>query len=116
MDYNGDFKYDLKVGQLKEKALGDIFEGSTIELKHDLKASSTGNVFFVYKSRGRSSGISTSQAKFYCFCINESFILIPSETLKEKCRKYWGTSRDIRGGDSNTSKGILLPIKELYKN
>jgi hypothetical protein len=114
MEYNGDFKYDLKVSQLKEKALGDIFEGSTIELKHDLKASSTGNVYVEYESRGKPSGISTSQAEFYCFCINESYLLIPATVLKEKCRKYWNTSRDKNGGDSNTSKGILLPIKELF--
>ena len=36
--------------------------------------------------------------------------------LKIKCRKYLNTKRDIKGGDSNTSKGILLPIKELITN
>ena len=33
--------------------------------------------------------------------------------IKNKCRAYMKTKRDIVGGDSNTSKGILLPIKEL---
>jgi hypothetical protein len=31
------------------------------------------------------------------------------------CRKYIGTNRDILGGDSNTSKGILLPMEDLFK-
>ena len=37
MKHNGDFRHDLEVGQVKEKELADIFEGSTIEVKRDLK-------------------------------------------------------------------------------
>jgi hypothetical protein len=29
------------------------------------------------------------------------------------CRKYVGTCKDVLGGDSNTSKGILLPTKDF---
>jgi len=36
-----------------------------------------------------------------------------AEALKDKCRKYLGTRRDVVGGDNNTSKGILLPVYEL---
>jgi hypothetical protein len=43
-------------------------------------------------------------------------ILIQTSELKQLCRKYIGTSRDILGGDSNTSKGILLPMEDLLKN
>ena len=38
---------------------------------------------------------------------------IKTEKLKELCRKYLNTKKDVLGGDENTSKGILLPIKEL---
>jgi hypothetical protein len=31
------------------------------------------------------------------------------------CRKYLNTSRDVVGGDSNTSKGILLPMEDFLK-
>jgi len=113
MNYNNDFKYDLKVGQVKEEELGKIFSSATIEVKHDLKALSTGNVYVEYFSRGKKSGISTSQSDYYCFAFGDTFHLIATKNLKDKCRKYIGTSRDKAGGDLNTSKGILLPLKEL---
>ena len=114
MDYNNDFKYDLKVGQVKEEELGNIFNNATIEVKFDLKALETGNVYVEYWSRGRKSGISKTEAEYYCFAFGNTFHLIPTKDLRDKCRKYIGTKRDKKGGDSNTSKGILLPIKELF--
>ena len=114
MQYNSDFKYDLSVGQIKEKELAKILTNSKIEVKYDLKALKTGNVFVEYKSRGKSSGISNTQSDFYCFAFENTMHIIPTHILKDKCRKYLKTERDVVGGDNNTSKGILLPIKELY--
>ena len=117
MNFCNDFKYDLKLGQIKEKELADLLENSSIEVKTDLKAAKTGNVFVEYKSREQSSGIATTKADYYCFVIsNNSFIFITTEALKVKCRMYFNTDRDIKGGDNNTSQGILLPLKELYGN
>lgn len=113
MKYNSNYAYDLKVGQVKEKELGEIFETKTIEVKNDLKASETGNVFIEYENKGNKSGISTSLSEYYCFALGDSFHIIKSKVLKDKCRKYLGTRRDVYGGDSNTSKGILLPLLEL---
>ena len=113
MKYNNDFKYDLKVGQVKEKELADIFMSKTIEMKYDLQAYSTGNVYVEYFSRGKKSGISTTESDYYCFAIGNTFHLIKTKDLKERCRKYINTERDKRGGDSNSSKGVLLPIKEI---
>lgn len=114
MKYNNDFKFDLQVGQVKEEELGSIFQSKTIEVKHDLKALKTGNVYVEYESRGKASGVSTSLADYYCFAFGETFHIIKSSDLKARCRKYLNTDRDRLGGDSNTSKGILLPIKELF--
>ena len=116
MHYNNDFKYDLKVGQTKEYELGLIFNSKKIEVKYDLQALKTGNVFVEYFSRGKKSGISITEADYYCFAFGKIFILVETLELKIKCRKYLNTKRDIKGGDSNTSKGILLPIKELITN
>jgi len=114
MNYNNDFKYDLKVGQIKEDELGDVFNNKTIEVKYDLRALDTGNVYVEYFSRGKLSGISTSHSDYYCFAfVNDTFHLIKTEQLKSLCRKYLNTDRDKKGGDNDTSKGILLPIKEL---
>jgi len=113
MKYNNDFRHDLEVGQMKELALGVILTGSKIEVKSDAIAKKTGNVFVEYQSRGKKSGIATSEADYYAFEIDNTYILISTEKLSKACRKYIGTNRDVLGGDSNTSKGILLPVIEL---
>jgi len=114
MNYNNDFKYDLEIGQAKEKELGDIFNSKTVEVKYDMQAIETGNVYVEYFSRGKKSGISKSIADYYCFCLGETYHIIETAILKERCRKYLGTDRDRKGGDENTSKGILLPLNELF--
>jgi len=114
MEYNNDFKFDLKVGQVGEKYLGNILNNKKIEVKTDLQAHRTGNIFIEYFSRNKPSGISTTESDFYAFILsNEKIIIIKTIELKNICRKYINTKRNINGGDSNTSKGILLPIKEL---
>jgi hypothetical protein len=113
MEYNADFAYDLAVGQMSELALGDIFQNRTIEVKADLKAKDTGNLFIEYESRGKPSGIATSQADYWCFHISNLFIIIDTETLKNIVRPLLGTSADKRGGDENSSKGVLLPLTAL---
>lgn len=112
MNYNSDFKYDLQVGQVAERQLGELL-GKRIEVKRDLKAHITGNIFIEYESRGKKSGIATTEAEYYAIAIKERYILILTHELKEMCRKYLGTNRDVLGGDNNTSKGILLPVRDL---
>lgn len=115
MKYNNDFRFDLRVGQVFEKQLDELL-GKHIEVKRDFKAVETGNIFIEYESRNKPSGISTSQAEWWCVWLSNShLILIETRKLKEICRKYLRSSRDVRGGDSNTSKGILLPIDDFLK-
>ena len=114
MEYNNDFKFDLQIGQLKEKELGHILDSKKIEVKHDLQALQTNNVYVEYYSRGKPSGISITKSDYYCFCFGKTFHLIDTQTLKDRCRKHLGTEREKSGGDRNTSKGILLPIIELF--
>ena len=114
MEYNNDFKFDLVVGQMKELELGSILQGKRIEVKSDQIAHNTGNVFIEYESRGKASGIATTEAEYYAIEIQGTYALLSTKKLKEKCRKYFKTDRDTVGGDSNTSKGILLPVTDLF--
>jgi len=112
MLYNNDFSHDLEIGQIGEKALGNILENKKVEVKTDFIAQRTGNVFVEYESRGKPSGIAKSQADYWCFVLsNHQIVLITSEKLKEIARKHLGKS--VLGGDNNTSKGVLVPVKEL---
>lgn len=114
MEFNSDFKYDLIVGQVAEDRLAEILKYCKVEVKSDKVALKTGNVFVEYLDRGKPSGISISESDYYCFEINDTYHLIETNTLKERCRKYIGTVKDVKGGDSNLARGILLPINELF--
>ena len=114
MKYNSDFKYDLELGQVGEKYLANILQNKKIEVKTDYKATTTNNIFVEYNSRGMESGLITTQAIWYAYILsNDKIVLISTKKLKQLCRKYLGTKRDILGGDNNTSQGILLPLKEI---
>lgn len=113
MKYNNDFSHDLEVGQLGEKALANILENKRVEVKTDLQAKDTGNVFVEFHSRGKPSGIATSNAEYWAFIISSTqIIIIETEKLKALCRQYFH-SRATKGGDSDTSRGVLLPIEAL---
>jgi hypothetical protein len=115
MNFNSDFRYDLEIGQIYEKQLNDLF-GKKIEVKRDFKCLETGNIFVEYESRNKKSGLASTEAEYWCYWLSdEHCIFIKTERLKQMCRKYIGTNRDILGGDLNTSKGILLPIIDLLK-
>ena len=113
MEFNSDFRYDLKVGQDAEQALAAIFEGKKVEVKRDRKARLTGNIFVEYESRGKPSGISTSEADYWCFVVEETFILLTTQRLKEIVEPLKGTDKERRGGDNNTSVGVLLRIADI---
>lgn len=114
MEYCSDFRYDLKVGNIKEEELADIFSNKKVEVKYDQLSLKTGNIFVEYESRGKKSGLARTEAEYYCWAFGDTFHIIKTKDLKERCRKYIGTSRDTIGGDNNTSRGILLPITELF--
>jgi len=113
MKYNNDFSHDLEVGQIGEHALGQILEGTDIEVKTDLRAHRTGNVFVEYQSRGKPSGIAKTNAQWWAFIISDTqIILIETEKLKEVCRELYNLS-SVVGGDNDTSSGVLVPISRL---
>lgn len=116
MKHNSDFKYDLQLGLKGENLVAEILSNKKIEVKTDFKAKDTGNVFIEYESRGSLSGISKTHAEWFCFVLsNENIIFVETTKLKNLCREYLNTNRDIKGGDKNTSNGILLPIKQLIE-
>ena len=54
---------------------------------------------------------------YYCYFLSDFHcVFIKTDKLKELCRKFVKTNRDVKGGDSNTSKGILLPITIFFEN
>ena len=122
MKHRSDFSKDLVTGQLGEQEYSkEVFEllSGDIEIKSEQDTwKETGNMFVEYKSRGRDSGITVTQAShwvvsFYlkgklCFTLS-----IPTDTMKKIARKYYDMGRIAEGGDNNTSRGVLVPISSV---
>jgi len=114
VNFNSTFSHDLEVGQLAEQWLGEVLTGKRIEVKRDKKASQTGNLFIEYMSRGQKSGISTTNAEFWAFVLDEQKVIIaPTQTVKELARVAVRENRVISGGDQLTSKGALVRLTDL---
>lgn len=117
MEYNSDFRYDLKVGQLSEKRLANMLTDKTIEVKRDFRASRTGKVFVEFFCRGKPSGISTTEADFWAFMItDETVVILPTERLKGLVKEQKEKGRVLSGGDSNLSRGVLVEVERLTRD
>ena len=120
MEYCNDFKYDLKIGQIGEELLNDIFTLKTIEVKRDSWIYKSGNIAIEYESRNKPSGIAKSQADYWAIIFSgdykdEIILIIKENRLKEICREYYKKGNIKTMGDNNTSKAILIPITEILK-
>ena len=116
MEYNNDFKYDLLVGQHAENFLGQLLAGKKIEVKLDKLAHRTGRVFVEFESRGKPSGLATTQADYWCYILEGiGAVIVNTERMKKVARQALKKYGEKRGGDSNTSRGVLVEIGRLLK-
>ena len=116
MKFNSDFKYDLELGEMAETDFHQMLSEKKIEVKYDRKAKDTGNIFIEFESRGNPSGISTTQADFWTYYIDDDFtITISTKKLKEKMKRLLKDkkAKTIPGGDENSSKGLLIKVQDL---
>ena len=120
MKYSSSFTHDLAFGEKAEDWVNDIFKnGKKVEVKYDRIAHKTCNIFIEYQSRGKASGISTTDADYWVYKIEktECAIILPVPYLKERLRFYFKNNMYLsNGGDENTSKGFLIPINKIITN
>lgn len=108
------FDKDLKFGQQYENEFQEAVEGK-IECKTDRLCQKTGNVYIETESRGKPSGINTTQSRNYAICLwtqdrtDQVWVLIPTAHLKKIMVKY----PIKKGGDNWTSKGHIIPKEDL---
>ncbi len=116
MKFNSDFAFDLQVGQDEEIWLADLLRGKTVEVKRDYIASRTGNLFVEFSSRGKASGLATTKANFWAFILDgERVVIVPTKYLQQVARLAYSEGRTVRGGDNNTSEGVLVRLEELVR-
>ena len=118
MNFNNDFRYDLEVGQEGERLVDALFKSKRIEVKRDSWVGRTGNIAIEYESRGKPSGIATSEAEYWIIIFSREYedkvmLVLETKRLKEVARKYLKDGSVKYMGDSNTSKAVLIPLSEI---
>jgi hypothetical protein len=113
------FDIDLKYGQVFEKKVADMLQHSKIEVKTERDMwKCTGNIAIEFESRGKPSGIATTEADywFHNLAIDKDIVMtlvFPTKILKNYIVKTM--PRQVRGGDDNTSRLHLLNLQDLVK-
>ena len=110
------FDIDLRDGQASETSLSAILKHPTIEVKSDKLCRKTGNVFIEYRHKGRPSCIAVTTAQYYAIeFTDKSWLLIPTPRLKAIARQYYRKHRWVRGGDYDSTEGVLVPLHALLQ-
>jgi hypothetical protein len=116
MEHNSDYKYDLKIGIAKEEELAQILgDGATVEVKYDRYDNDRFFIEYMFDDGTKSypTGISTTQAKYYALAKENYYLIISVERLKTILRAYAKKYKPVKGGDSNTATGYLIPLSTL---
>ena len=118
----GNFDLDLNFGQIYEEKVRDIFEGDgSIEVKTERDIwQKTGNIAIEIRYRGKPSGISSTDAKWWINILSndndiETALMFKVEKLKKKIKQMvmLGMAKVVIGGDNNNSEIVLLPIDKI---
>lgn len=94
-------------------------EATTIEVKRDFQAADTGNIAIEFEQKGRPSGIATTKAVWWAYCLSgahedELIVLIKTERLRAILAKL--DSTHLRTGVGKNKVGMfLLPLSYLFK-
>ncbi len=103
--HNDNNKYDLLV----KTTSGDSY---TLEVKADLKSEHTGNIVVEFESRGKLSGINTTESLYWFEKLGDNFWYLLTNDLKQLIadEKY---SSIKEGGDEGTSKMYVFNMEYL---
>ena len=113
------FDIDLEYGKVFEQKVADMLQNKKIEVKTERDMwKSTGNIVVEFESRGRPSGIASTEAEywFHNLAIGEDIVMtlvFPTKTLRNYIAN--NNPRMVRGGDNNTSRLYLIKLQELVK-
>jgi hypothetical protein len=111
------FDLDLAYGQVFENKVAEILQNSKIEVKTEKdKWKTTGNIVIEYESRGKPSGIITTEADYWLHncAVGDNIVfslLLKVSTLRQYIAKQ--NPRSVRGGDDMTSKLYLIKLTDL---
>ncbi|HEV8656926.1 MAG TPA: hypothetical protein VGR85_15580 [Candidatus Limnocylindria bacterium] len=105
------FDIDLSVGeQIEDEVLRTLLGRSHLEVKYQPDARVA--LFIETSYRGRQSGLSTTEAEWWClvYAQGRQMQLVRTDILEAICRDRGKRSR---GGDDNASEGWVVRISDL---
>ena len=118
----GNFDIDLNFGLIYEDKVRDIFQGKgSIEVKTERDMwSNTGNMAIEITYRGKPSGISITDAEWWChlFTIDGNIkfiVMMKVKELKDRIKELAKQKliKIVKGGDDMESEIVLVPIDIL---
>lgn len=118
MAKNSSFDLDFGYGVEGESLVGNLLTGDkTVEVKRDRKWYKTNNLYietecyFVGKGAWAPSGLMVTTAEYWAFVIEQSVIMVPTETLKFAVKEF---GREVSCEiPPNLSKGYLITAENL---
>ena len=112
------FDIDLKYGVIFEQQLLEMFQNSKVEVKSERNIwTKTQNIVIEFESRGKPSGITTTEAEYWFHNLVKDDILKCSICFPVKQLKDYISSNSpkvVKGGDDYTSKLYLINLQELF--
>jgi len=139
---NYNFKQDLKASEISENKVCDYLrsrgcenihtnnnykydisfekDGKTylLEVKEDMQFQKTGNVAIELQSRGKASGICTSESHIWCYLLGEEMWFAKTPDIRLFLIQHWDRFRRVNGGDEGTSLVALVKLsdfKDIFK-
>lgn len=121
---NPNWDIDQEIGSQGEVFVASVIDtlkdGGSIEVKTDVYAPETGNVYVEFRCRYfgkyKPSGIAVTTAKLWAFVLaSEVVVITPTDRLKDLARYYHHLGRVRDGGlkGSHPTKGVLIPVTHL---
>ncbi len=87
-----------------------------IEVKTDLKAKTTGNLFFEYQCNDKPSGLTSTQADKWAILLPHLQLILCFEPKEMLCfLQASSQAREVIGGDRRAVRGYVISIENVKK-
>lgn len=121
MKFNKDYRFDIQVeeGERHERTLAGALKGTFYECKAERRIwRSSANAFIECGSKGRPSGLITTEADMWVqsFEVEDGrikWLVMPTRDMRGLCDKYGRWKTGV--GDDGTQEGYLLTLFSLFK-
>ena len=122
---NSSYDIDLPKGEAAEAEIASILmaqRGGKVEVKSEFSHwQRTRNIAVEYECRGKPSGIAVTKADWWVSALYSGSVLVaslmvPVPLMKTIARRHLKAGKTKKGGDTNASKMVLIPINDIIND